>query len=285
MELCREIRDEQLQKINADNNKQCLIDKDAKISLYDPELLRNKFKNSDRSGIVDKLKSKFQFDLEKIAEADRKEKYDMLRLLKILYYIEKSGYPKYALQTGETDVRFQITDILAKPSLENILTEYSDKSTYGKTFQKLFDAVKKMTPDAEERCLVFEELSAYWEYITGLTFDYVSTDMAIENEEAAIEELRRIKRYLNEKVLKKMEGCPPKDISSEDGIMGTFRNILACHRILCNENDRIKINYRGVDGEPPSSEYAEKTLEYDNWGLSWQIVDAFLDGWVSDEDK
>lgn len=270
IDLCREIQaEEEASDVNTEKYSES-----AEHSKYEADYLRNKFKNSDKSGLIDKLKYKLGFDIEKIAGEDKAQKYDMLRLLKILYYIEKSGSPKN--KNDINDTRIQITDILAKPSLENVYTDYSDKSTYGEVFQRLFNSVEAMGSFFGERSKRLEERNYYWEYITEKVFDYVVSDMALRNHEKAINELKRIKRYLHEKLLEKMEGCPPENIEITDGVMPTFFNLLVCHRILCNESDRIKINYCVVDEEVPTQDYVGETLKLENHVIAWKSVDEVL---------
>lgn len=66
-ELCNEIA---LENQEMDNNS--------------TDTLRNKFKNSDKSGLIDKLNEKINFRIEEFNEA-----YEKLKLLKYLYNIEK----------------------------------------------------------------------------------------------------------------------------------------------------------------------------------------------------
>ena len=87
IDLCREIQaEEEASDVNTEKYSES-----AEHSKYEADYLRNKFKNSDKSGSIDKLKSKKGFDIEKIAGEDKVQQYDMLRLLKILYYIEKKS--------------------------------------------------------------------------------------------------------------------------------------------------------------------------------------------------
>ena len=283
IDLCREIQAEE-----EGSDTDC--DKDvegADHSKYEPDFLRNKFKNSDKSGVIDKLKYKLGFDIEKIAGNNKVQRYDMLRLLKVLYYIEKSGCPKNKLNNDASATRVQITDILAKPSLENIYTDYSGKSTYGEVFHDLYKAIEAMTPNAKECAKHLDEMNIYWECIMEKAFDYVFSDMALDNHEKALNELRRMKRYLHEKVLEKMDGCPPEGIDVIDGVVPAFFNLLNCHKILCNECDRIKINYCVVDEEPPSQDYVRETLELEKCAMDWRLSDAILTrtSMVSDAEK
>ena len=92
------------------------------------ETIRDKFKNAQESGLVNKLNKLLGYNIEE--NISDNEKYKLFKLLKLLYYIEKSGEPKYKA-AYEEDLRIQITDILEKPRLENIQTELSEISFYG----------------------------------------------------------------------------------------------------------------------------------------------------------
>lgn len=69
--------------------------------------MRKKLTNSDESGIIDKLKSILNFDIEKIASTSQKEKFDMLKLLKKLYFIEKYGISRKKQYNEDDNVKTQ----------------------------------------------------------------------------------------------------------------------------------------------------------------------------------
>lgn len=94
----------------------------------DEDTIRDKLKNSDGSGLVDKLKSVLDFDIAGIAGTDAAERFDMFKILKLLFYIEKCGDPK--VRSVSDDYRIQITNILAKPRLSNVPSEYTPHSIY-----------------------------------------------------------------------------------------------------------------------------------------------------------
>lgn len=157
------------------------------------EYFRDKIKNSKNSGIVNKLNKLLRTDVEEIvkaAESDE-ERFKLLKLIKLIYYIEKDGTAK-SNKCSDGNVRILITDVLQKPRLENVKTEYSEKSVYGEYFEELFSKVKSQVPDADERIKKIEEMNAYWEYITNIVFDYVITDKALDTPDDALKELNRI---------------------------------------------------------------------------------------------
>lgn len=91
--------------------------------------------------------------MQQIADQSPEEYFDMLKILKLLYYIEK---PKKA------NDRIRITDILSKPRLGNILTNDSQTSIYGEVFQKLYNQIKSGVKDADKRCSDLEEVDKKW---------------------------------------------------------------------------------------------------------------------------
>lgn len=107
--LCKEIAEEN--------------EKAGKYTAHDEGYYRDKFKNADQSGIIDKLRKKLDFDIEEIYGNDPKEKFEAFKLLKLLYYIEKDGAPKNRGKSAE-NTKIQIIDILSKPRLDNIQTPY-----------------------------------------------------------------------------------------------------------------------------------------------------------------
>ncbi len=236
----------------------------------DEDTIRDKFTNKDGSGLVDKLKSVLGFDICGIAGTDVAERFDMFKILKLLYYIEKYGDPKS--KAVSDDYRIQITDILAKPRLSNISSEYTPHSVYGECFGELYSNIRKMASDAEEREHRLEQINGYWEYITDKVFDYVINDRSLEQPEEALKELERINRFLREKVLDKLKNHDVIHLSQPEKVMPAFFNLLACHRLLCNEHDRIRINYEICLTPSPDAEYVEHFKKYEKCEAKWEFL-------------
>lgn len=227
------------------------------------ETIRDKFKNAQESGLINKLNKLFGYNIEE--NISDNEKHKLFKLLKLLYYIEKSGEPKYKA-AYEEDLRIQITDILEKPRLENIQTELSEKSVYGKYFESLYDNVKSEVEDADIRFQKLESINIYWEYLTEKVFDYVITDRALDEPENALFELERIRRFLQERVLDRLSYDKiPK--SSDGGVVNTFYNKLVCHRLMCRDIDRININYQICLSPEPSAEYIAEFKKWEGYGV------------------
>lgn len=235
--LCHELMDE--------------YEKSTGKSPLGEDTYKSKLKNSQKSGLINKLNTLLGLDVEEKANANDKEKHDLLKILKVLFYIEKNGSPKY--KKYDSNIRIQITDILRKPRLENIKTELSNKSVYGKYFQTLYDCVKTEVLDADARFKKIEKINMYWEYLTEKIFDYVITDKTLDNPKGAFDELDRINKFLQTRILARLsEDKIPKKL--DDGIMTTFYNKLICHRMMCRDADRININYQiCFSPEPPES--------------------------------
>lgn len=236
----------------------------------DEDTIRDKFTNKDGSGLVDKLKSVLDFDIDGIAGVDATERFDMFKILKLLFYIEKYGDPKTKVVSD--NYRVQITDILAKPRLSNVSSEYTPHSIYGEYFEQLYSDIRKMVNDAEERERRLQQINEYWEYITDKVFDYVINDRAMEQPEEALKELERINWFLKEKVLDKLKNHDVIHLSKPERVMPAFFNLLACHRLLCNEHDRIRINYEIGLTAPPDSEYVELFKKYEKCEVKWEFL-------------
>lgn len=237
------------------------------------ETIRDKFKNAQESGLINKLNKLLGYDVEE--NISDKERHDLFKLLKLLYYIEKSGEPKYKAGYAE-DLRIKITDILEKPRLENIQTDLSDKSVYGKYFESLYNSVKSEVKDADERFEKLENINIYWEYLTEKVFDYVITDRALDEPESALSELERIHCFLQEKVLDRLSTANiPKD--SDDGVLNTFYNKLICHRLMCRDIDRININYQICLSPDPSDEYVAQFKKWEGYGVPKKLQEDIKD--------
>ena len=74
----------------------------AKIELHKTDKKSSNSKNlydyfnaSKKSSLLSKLKTHLNFDMKSICNNDKKEVFDMLKLLYLLYDIEKNGYPRF----------------------------------------------------------------------------------------------------------------------------------------------------------------------------------------------
>lgn len=145
--------------------------------------------------------------------------------MKLLYRVEKDS---------SSNIRF--TDILQKPRLDNIPTEFSNKSRYGAIFSEIISKVENEVPDAQERATKIEKINAYWEFLTDKIMEYVMSDKALSHPEKAMAELDRMEKVLNDKVLARIHNAHLKVTSYNDGVMETFYNILpfAAMRNFCN---------------------------------------------------
>lgn len=236
----------------------------------DEDTIRDKFTNSDGSGLVDKLKSVLNFDIRTIAGTDNAERFNMFKVLKLLFYIEKYGDPKTKATCD--NYRVQITDILAKPRLSNVTSKYTPFSVYGKYFSKLYTSIKSVVADADQCELRLEKINSYWEYITDKIFDYVMNDSALEHPENALMELERIHCFLKTKVLERLKNHDVIHLSKPEKVLPSFFNLLACHKLLCNENDRIRLNYEICLNPPPDSDYIKFFKESEKYKAKWDYL-------------
>ena len=110
--LCKELLEEYINKNPNDTNPP------------GEEYFREKIKSNDRSGLINKLNDNLGFDIEMMMEQSDQDKFDGLKLLKLLYYIEKDGLPKkdiiknnvtsMTLIGGEPTIHPQFVEILRK---------------------------------------------------------------------------------------------------------------------------------------------------------------------------
>lgn len=203
--------------------------------------------------------------------------------MKLIYYIEKSGNAK-CVSDKEDNTRILITDVLRKPRLENIKTEYSEKSLYGDCFESLFKKIKSQVPDADERIERIEGINGYWEYITNIVFDYVITDKALDMPQNAIQELERIHRFLKERVLSRLAVDNPP-VTYEKGILENFLNLLITHRIMCNDKDRLNINYQICEAQEPDEKYVELFRSSEGYEISKKNIKILEDYICSESDN
>jgi hypothetical protein len=247
-ELCNEIADENIQKAGISN-----------------DTLRDKFNNNDKTGIINKLESKLNFRINDFDEQYAK--------LKMFYYIEKYGVciknKKYS-----TETRVRIIDILNKPRLDNVNTDIHLVSQYGVVFEKMkADVEKEVDPfSAKSKREKIEWLDTYWEVILDKLFDYVCADKALEELKETLTELNRIQNFLTERVLQRIPKVSSIQLPYKENLMDTFYNIILCHEVMCNDVDRLNINYQIQMEEASSAEYVECFIKYENWIIKSEII-------------
>ena len=135
----------------------------------DEESIRDKFKHDDGTGIINKLNDLLHFDIEAIAKENYKEFFDMLKLLKYLFNLEKRAKmhcfikesadedaeevenTKEAVEENDKkDKIIPIIEILAKPHMENIPTDISPKTVYGEEFLSIYKEIIRAEPCLHE---------------------------------------------------------------------------------------------------------------------------------------
>lgn len=246
------------------------------------EYFRDKIKNSKKSGIVNKLNRLLGINVEKMVMDTNsdEEKFEFLKLIKLIYYIEKDGVAKCSKES-DVNVRVLITDILQKPRLENIKTEFSTKSEYGSYFEDLYMNIKKQITDADSRIKKIESMNEYWEYITNIVFDYVITDKAINETDEALKELNRIHNYLEQRVLKRLDINKPP-ITYEKRLLDNFFNLLICHKVMCEDRDRLNINYRICESKAPNQKYVDLFRDYEGYEITRDNI-KILENYICSE--
>ncbi|MGO4532283.1 hypothetical protein AB4Z30_24640 [Paenibacillus sp. 2TAF8] len=260
-ELCEEIADE------SENMESSSV-----------EAIRNKFKNSDRSGIINKLEKMLGFYIE-----DFEDKYSRLKLLKYLYNIEKKGDSKskggFAKKT-----RVRIIDIINKPRLDNIATDITTKSAYGEITSMLKNniAIEIEEDTRKKKHDFFEFFNSYWDQIITKLFDYVISQGALHNPEAAVKELERIKSFLETRVLSRLPDENLK-LPYRESPFEIFYNILLSHEVLCNDADRLNINYQISLDIPPTKQYNEIFKKHEaQWVIKAERIPEMLERICSD---
>lgn len=181
---------------------------------YSFDTLRAKFKNHDKSGIINKLEMKLGFRIEEF------DKYDQLKLLKYLFQIEK-GSPN---KKSYNNFKIRIIDILNKPRLDNINTHITEKNVYGNILSEMKANIEKEL-SKESIVLKIEQLeniTLQWERVIQNTFAYVMTEIALDNKEFAYSELKRLEYYLKHKVLERLPNILDLKLPYNENLFSTF---------------------------------------------------------------
>ena len=61
-------------------------------------------------------------------------------------------------------------------------------------------------------------------------------------------------------------------LSKPEKVLPSFFNLLACHKLLCNENDRIRLNYEICLNTPPDSDYIKFFKKSENYKAKWDYL-------------
>ena len=279
-DLAQEIADETEKEIEALEKKTIKkkTDEEKIKESPKPDGIVQALKDSKGSGLVNKLNTRLHFDVEKVAASSDEEKFQMLKLLKKLYWIEKYDTPKFVNKHSiSARGKIRITDILAKPKMSNIYTYYSESySEYGEVFNELLADLRSEVDDADDRNTIIENIEIFWQTLSAFQYDYVLSDMAIHYPDMCLKELKRINSTLDNVLDQIGFENIHNDIPSE-GIMKTFYNILLTHERLCYETDRIRLSeFNDVDNNP-SKEYIDLFKRYMDIPLSITSISALID--------
>lgn len=281
-EIADEIEKEILDTIDG-NNFNNENDEKIEYELPDPDRIVQTLKDSKGSGLVNKLKTHLHFDVENIASSSVEEKFQMLKLLKELYWIEKYSPPEFVNKAkSSAHKKIKITDILAKPKMSNVFTYYSEEySVYGSVFNELIADLRAEVDDADKRKKIIDNIEMYWQTLSAIQYDYVLSDMAIDDPYMALDELKRINTSLDVLLEQISSEGVNHDIPSE-GIMKTFYNILLTNERLCYEADRIRLaDFNDVDIDP-SKEYIDLFMRYQDIPLPISSISSLKDYLKSD---
>ena len=205
------------------------------------------FKSNKKSSLLKKLKDLLDFDMESICQDDPKEIFDMLKILYILFKIEKYGSPRFRSEIALKKKRVLITNILANHSFENIENAFSKKSVYSEIFNELYDDIKSQVNDAEKRFDTLDDIDFDWYHLAYMYFqEYVISANAVFHQSASQKELDRIYNYLKNVLLKKLKTATPTKLPCNDGVMKSFFNILNYHEFICYNHEKIRINNKKI---------------------------------------
>lgn len=266
-----------IQEINNENDK-LTADKDEYYSVdSDNDLYKKLFHDSKKSSIQDQLLKKFHLDIsifmgERVSddEYDRKQRYDCMRLLKLLYKVEKFGnsflgiFPKK--ERSDMRRRIPIIDVLSKPHFANINAGFpyikaEDMVSYYTIIDYLIDEIAKGLKYSDQEKKSYEnkvsELDYSWVFLTSL-LSFESEEIK-NNDAFSVHRLDRIKEFVENAYLGKIKPSSSR-FEKETGILLSFYNYLVCHKLLCIQAEIIYNRYN-INNEPNATEeYTQKFL-------------------------
>ena len=229
VELYREI----LEEIEKDNLE--LQEKDIAEKISAPR---------NGTGLAEKLIKTMNFQVWKFDD-----KFSAFKLLKLLYGIEKEGQYKWETQYYQIEdkaqyTKFKITNVFGKPSLHNVKNRFTEQENeYKILFDKLKEDVESEILEKYKRDVISKLLSidCWWKNIKDNYISlYMISDEALSNIPQTLKEMKRIERYLDEKIIPKIKNEIYVEEYYEEGVFETFYNVLVANEHLCFDADMIR---------------------------------------------
>ena len=254
-DITEELDKQRYGKKENDNTLNYSESREGYKKVVDNSILHKVGHDGHGSGMLDKLNKLFGFDLEKATEPSKRESFEMLRLLKLMYYIEK--WDGKGSDYGES---LQITDLLAKPRPSNIVYSGPNPTKYSNIIYELFEGLKQWVNDADSRCEVLDDCNIFWKMLIAQNFKYVCSTGNGVYQEKEYEELLS----LNEIVATLYDGLksiPESAKCRAEDIWSTFFNIVYCHMLLCHNHAMLTLDENIYPDMSPSREYIEKFKE------------------------
>ena len=247
---------------------------------------KNKFTNNKQSGIIDKLKSQFDFDVDKLSENNAEQNFKKLKLLKYLYYLDK--HIRRRTRSKNYD-EFVFLDMLSKPRLSNFKTILPSESVHNDKFKNVSDTINPLVIDYVDYTKRMYDIRDNWEYLLNLIFTYYTEDSLPTITENLLNKLNRIKNDIKE-IKQKLDNLNLSEKTSTD-IFETFWFILNSHMFLAQIEDNITIitsesfildKNSILPGSPPK-DYITKFVNYDGVMINWKDLNSQDDSTLSKE--
>ena len=231
------------------------------------------FYKSRKTSLLSKLITHLDFDMKNICGDNHKEKFDMLKILYLLFEIEKSGLPRHQLEDNLEKRKVLITNILANHSFENLKTVFSSKSVYGVIFNNLYDKIKSQVDDAEKRIEIYEQINFNWHKLAHIYFEkFVISPEAIFHPKETLEEIDKTYAYLKEEILNKLQTAFPLKLPYKEGVMKSFFNILNAHELMCYNFEKTRINNTPIPNPQFLDLYIENNRNMSNKLIKWESI-------------
>lgn len=119
-------------------------------------------------GIYKELREQLKFDLELKKTDSTQERFDKLKLLKLICVTEKLGvYPNGALNEEEfsPNNKIPLIDIMCEPILKNVNNDYADDSLYRDEFEMVINKVRGQVKNAKEIENELDKIHDQWKKI------------------------------------------------------------------------------------------------------------------------
>lgn len=235
-------------------------------------------KNSGGTGVIDRITNSLHFDIEEMAKVSREERFNMFKVVKLVYNLERIKYSDTSWKITNIDKeRIPITKILQKPRLSNIKTINTENTVYGEYFDKLYNDIKSILSkeDVEYKEKTISKIVLTWENMCICLSNFLMLDSTIQHESDVLNRLKYMRDWFKT-FYERLNLEAPYKVKNTEKIMPTFFNILLNHKMSCFFVDT---NYKNTEIDLEyylTNEWFQKEIHEFEWcTVKYEKIERF----------